>query len=98
MNRVIYCALFVALMPGSLRADSWSPPMSSVHVSRNSDLIVRVEPGSANPDDSGAKPAHCRFYRYAEGKKVYEVWREHDLVNDVRPCGVVSPTAGHRRT
>jgi hypothetical protein len=68
--------------------------MSSVHVSRNSDLIVRVEPGSANPDDSGAKPAHCRFYRYAEGKKVYEVWREHDLVNDVRPCGVVSPDDG----
>ncbi len=82
------------LLPVSLRADSWGPPTPSVHVSENAGLIARVEPGSTNPDGSGAKSAHCRFYRYSEEKKMYEFWREHDLVNGARPCSVVIPDDG----
>lgn len=94
MPRVIPAALFIVLVPVGLRADSWMPPAPSIHVSEDAGLMVRVEPGGENPDGTNRDRAHCRFYRYSEEKKGYEFWREHDLVNDVRPCDVVIPDDG----
>jgi hypothetical protein len=86
--------LIVMLLPTTLRADSWLPPTPYARVSENAATIVRVEPGSTNPDGSGAKPAHCRFYRYSEDKKTYEFCREHDIDNKTLPSDVVTPDDG----
>lgn len=86
--------LLISALPLSAIADSWSPPQSHAHVSGNAGIVVRIDPGFSNSDGSDAKPAHCRFYRYSEDKKSYDIWREHGLVNTTLPGKVVVPDDG----
>lgn len=93
MIRPVFAILLSAL-PLSAIADSWLPPKSFARVSENAGIIVRIDPGYSNPDDSGVKPAHCRLFRYSEEKKMYEFWREHALVNHTLPGSIVVPDDG----
>jgi hypothetical protein len=94
MLRALYIVPFATLLPVALWADSWMPPAPKAYLSDNSEVVVRVDPGSRNTDGSTAKTAHCRFFRYSEEKKTFEFWREHDLVNDTLPCDVLIPNDG----
>ena len=94
MFRARHLALVVALLPAALRATTYLPCTSYARVSNNGAIIVRVEPGSINSDGSVARTAHCKFFRYSDEKKMYEFWREHDLVNDTLPRDVVTPDDG----
>ncbi len=94
MLRALYLVPFATLLPVALWADSWMPPAPKAYLSGNSEVVVRVDPGSKNTDGSTAKTAHCRFFRYSEEKKTFEFSREHDLVNDTLPCDVIVPNDG----
>jgi hypothetical protein len=93
MNRFIFCAFLIGSVALCL-ADSWPPPAPFVKASENGNIVVRVDPGFSKAGDDSRMSSHCRFYRYVERTKLYELWKEFDLVNRTLPETVVVPNDG----
>lgn len=92
--------LFLFLITGYARADSWVPVQAVTEVSEDGNTLVRVEPGESWGDLFGfqgatvGRYARATYYRRDLSSNIYQPYLEIDMPNPVAPVDLMVNNQG----